>query len=582
MPAGIFPCCCLEKLKGAGRGWRHLFVAVIGLLLLASGASVPWLLTVPAAGDGDSADSLLRLTARYRVPHPAGWEAEVREKVLLWKPEETAIIICDMWDRHWCNPATERVAEMARRMNRVVAEARKRGVLIVHAPSDTMDFYRDTPQRRLAMEAPPAANAPPEIDKWCDSLEGEPPLPVDASDGGCDADPAPGPYRAWSRQIETIEIAAGDAVSDSGREIWNFLEQRGIQNVILMGVHTNMCVIGRPFGLRRMVRSGKNVVLARDLTDSMYNPARPPYVSHQRGTELVIRHVETHLAPSIHSQEITGEPQAPHVVFVIGEDEYETEVTLPGFAREELEPRGVECTFVFEDPSRPGRFPDLEEALQEADLMVLSVRRRALSVRQLELVREYLDSGRPLVAIRTSSHAFALRDTLPEGSAEWPTFDVDILGARYEGHYSNRGPGAPKTMIWPVPEAAGHPILAGIPQEKLLVVSHLYQNSDLAESVQVLLMGEVEGQEGTTQPVAWTNTYKSGRIFYTSLGALEEFELPTFRHLLLNATFWALEKEVPDAPPPDVRGGRPEEGAFASQMEELARACRSLVNFWDS
>jgi hypothetical protein len=70
-------------------------------------------------------------------------------------------------------------------------------------------------------------------------------------------------------------------------------------NVVLMGVHTNMCVLGRPFGIRQLVRLGKNVVLARDLTDAMYDPRQPPYVSHARGTELVVEHVERYWCPSI-------------------------------------------------------------------------------------------------------------------------------------------------------------------------------------------------------------------------------------------------------------------------------------------
>jgi hypothetical protein len=72
-----------------------------------------------------------------------------------------------------------------------------------------------------------------------------------------------------------------------------------------MGVHTNMCVVGRPFGLRQMARNGKNVVLARDLTDSMYDPRTRPFVSHARGTELVIEHIETMWCPSILGEDLT-------------------------------------------------------------------------------------------------------------------------------------------------------------------------------------------------------------------------------------------------------------------------------------
>ena len=97
-----------------------------------------------------------------------------------------------------------------------------------------------------------------------------------------------------------------DAISDSGVEIWSLLEARGIQNVILMGVHVNMCVAGRPFGLRQMAKNGKHVVLMRDMTDSMYNPARWPYVDHFRGTALFIEHIEKYICPTITSDQFIG------------------------------------------------------------------------------------------------------------------------------------------------------------------------------------------------------------------------------------------------------------------------------------
>ncbi len=95
-------------------------------------------------------------------------------------------------------------------------------------------------------------------------------------------------------------------MSDSGVEIWNLLAERGADNVILMGVHANMCVLGRPFGLRQLARHGKHVVLMRDLTDAMYNPARPPHVSHFRGTELIVEHIEKFVCPTVSSEQIVG------------------------------------------------------------------------------------------------------------------------------------------------------------------------------------------------------------------------------------------------------------------------------------
>src|SRR5262245_7583569 len=101
----------------------------------------------------ESADPIKFIT-RSRIEKPKGsGQYQVVEKTVEWAPAKTAIIICDMWDQHWCKGASARVAEMAPVMNRVVSEARTRGVLVVHAPSETMDFYKDTPQRKRAQSA---------------------------------------------------------------------------------------------------------------------------------------------------------------------------------------------------------------------------------------------------------------------------------------------------------------------------------------------------------------------------------------------------------------------------------------------
>ena len=84
------------------------------------------------------------------------------------------------------------------------------------------------------------------------------------------------------------------------------LQAGEIKNVILVGVHTNMCVLGRPFGLRQLAKNGVNVVLMRDLTDSMYNPKSWPHVSHAEGTALIISHIEQHVCPTITSDQFLG------------------------------------------------------------------------------------------------------------------------------------------------------------------------------------------------------------------------------------------------------------------------------------
>ena len=214
-----------------------------------------------------------------------------------WSPAETALIICDVWDEHWSQGATRRVAEMAPRMNIVVQAARSLGVFIVHAPSDTMDFYQGTAARQRMLDAPQSVMPEP-------APHPDPPQPVDSSDGGSDTNEKPW-RKAWSRQHAAIQIdPSEDGISDNGQEVWNALQQRKIKNVIILGVHTNMCILNRSFAIKALVTRGMNVVLVRDLTDPMYNPAQPPYVDHEVGRQLMIGYVEKFWCPTILSQQI--------------------------------------------------------------------------------------------------------------------------------------------------------------------------------------------------------------------------------------------------------------------------------------
>jgi nicotinamidase-related amidase len=266
-----------------------------------------------------AASGTLTLTTRLRKETPPGsGQFASAQEIVRWDPHKSAIIICDMWDKHWCDGATQRVGEMAPVMNEVVRAARRRGVFIIHAPSETMAFYQDTPQRHRAQQAPKSPAPPPASER-----PAEPPLPIDDSDGGCDTGQPPW-HQAWMRQHPAIEIAPEDAISDNGDEVYNLLQQRGIDNVILMGVHTNMCVLGRPFAIRRMVAMGKHVLLMRDMTDAMYNPHMRPFVSHFRGTELVVEHIEQYLCPTIISTDFTGKP-----AFRFKEDAHPVEPVQP-------------------------------------------------------------------------------------------------------------------------------------------------------------------------------------------------------------------------------------------------------------
>ena len=264
----------------------------------------------------DAANAPLRLDLRSQVKSADSPNTFATVETRAdWDPKKTAIIICDMWDDHWCKSAAKRVAELATPMNEVVKAARAKGVFVIHSPSSVVDFYKDTPQRKRAQSAPfvkpplPLATAERWGTTWCwpDPAK-EPDLPIDDSDMGCDCAVKCKIRDAWTRQNPAIEIAPEDAITDRGQETYNLLAERGIDNVILMGVHLNMCILGRPFAIRQMVHLGKHVALVRDMTDTMYNHEKRPFVSHFQGTRLVIGHVEKFWCPSFLSSDLTGRP----------------------------------------------------------------------------------------------------------------------------------------------------------------------------------------------------------------------------------------------------------------------------------
>lgn len=267
-------------------------------------------------------DDVIKVQLQSQRKAEVDGEYRIQHRVENWDPKQTAIIVCDVWDYHHCYNAVKRLEQFAPTLNKVVMEARRRGVVIIHSPSDCMEAYANHEARLRAIEAPRVKVLPHEIKEWCSQIPAEEAVvyPIDQSDGGEDDDPKEheawakrlevlgrNPKMPWKKQLETISINSElDYISDRGDEVWNILESRGIRNVILTGVHVNMCVLGRPFGLRQLARNGKNVVLMRDMTDSMYNPKQWPYVSHHEGTRRIISHIERHVCPTLTSDQIIG------------------------------------------------------------------------------------------------------------------------------------------------------------------------------------------------------------------------------------------------------------------------------------
>jgi type 1 glutamine amidotransferase len=218
--------------------------------------------------------------------------------------------------------------------------------------------------------------------------------------------------------------------------------------------------------------------------------------------------------------------EKPKIVFIAGEYEYSSRETLPLFAQALAARYNVETTVLKRpDDNKLQTIPGLD-ALKQADLVVLFVRRMTLPDSELKQIRDYLSIGKPLLAIRTSSHAFE----------NWKVFDKEVLGGNYQNHHGN----ALKTTVSLIPSAHNHPILNGV--TGFISDGSLYKNTPLHSGTKPLLMGKVEGHP--PEPVAWTHTYQGARIFYTSLGHPNDFKEPSFKALLHNAIDWTLGADL--------------------------------------
>jgi len=291
----------------------------------------------------------------------------------------------------------------------------------------------------------------------------------------------------------------------------------------------------------------------------MYNPAKAPFVSHHAGTQLIVEHIEKFVCPTITSVDFIGgqafrySDQRKHVVMLIGDDEYKTEVTLPAFAETDLKPLGIEVTIVHSDPKDKNLFPGMAAAIKKADVVLVSVRRRTPPKEQLDALREHVAAGKPIVGIRTASHAWAVRNEKDidavekQGLSAWQDFDPAVFGGHYTGHH-----GAGQKTTISLPDGNGsHLILRGVALENFVGNGSLYKVSPLATSTTPILLGTI--QNAPIEPIAWTNVAgeKKARVFYTSLGHAEDFENPAFRKLLQNGLLWslgALEPRLGGAP----------------------------------
>ena len=273
-----------------------------------------------------------------------------------------------------------------------------------------------------------------------------------------------------------------------------------------------------------------------------------------------------------------GPGKGKHIVLISGDEEYRSEEALPQLAKILSKHHGFRCTVLFAidkdgetiNPMRNDNIPGLE-ALKTADLMVLFTRFRNLPTEQLEHFAAYLKSGKPIIGLRTATHAFNLgKDTkFPEYHwqskvAGWEGgFGRKILGETWVAHHGSHGKEGARGIL--AKEQAKHPILKGIADGDIFGTSDVYTvKLPLPGDSLPLVMGEVtetlksdspavkSKKNDPMMPIAWTKTYtiddgKPARVFTTTMGASQDFAFEGTRRMVVNACFWAvgLEDKIP-------------------------------------
>jgi type 1 glutamine amidotransferase len=270
-------------------------------------------------------------------------------------------------------------------------------------------------------------------------------------------------------------------------------------------------------------------------------------------------YIEKYVTPTMVSYDFTGQKQfrfkddkRPIVAFIIAENEYHANRTLPEFAHELLLTKGVNCEFALGKQVYTGDgIHNIEnlQILKDADLAVIQVRRRALPSEQMSLVKEYANGGKPILGLRTASHAFNAKQVVPntrggaatatgkadEFLAQWPEFDQEVLGGNYIGHYGTLAVGIVFSIV---PGMENHPLFKGVSSDDFIApvapLNTLYQNRPLrSPNIQVLMLGAIPDKP--VEPVLWINHREKGKVVYTSMGHWEDWEIEKFRMMMFNS-----------------------------------------------
>jgi len=258
--------------------------------LIVSTAMARWLSLWVVAWSWASTD-LMAITLDLQRREPSTGAILVqREEV---DPKRVGVIAVDVWNFHWCKTATMRVDAIVPRINKALEAARELGMTVMLCPSDVVDNYVGYPQRE-AIFALPKVSVPSVVNVTC------PPVP-DAGGCACGRERC-GVNYGWDGMHPGLRIGDADLMPDTQSEVYAICQKYGLTHLIYVGFHTQVCLLGKPMGLRAMKSAGLQCVLARDMTDAHpgYDPARQ--FTPDLNTEQVVEHFEKHLAPTIHLQ----------------------------------------------------------------------------------------------------------------------------------------------------------------------------------------------------------------------------------------------------------------------------------------
>lgn len=463
-----------------------------------------------AAGAGMLSGAEMEFSFQTRDPD-TGAIRRTPERV---DPRRVGVIAVDVWNHHWCKTATMRVDAMVPRINHALAAARELGMTVMLCPSDVVDNYVGTPQREAVL-AMSLVEVPTVELVTC------PPVP-DAGGCACGRERCAVNY-GWDGMHPGLRIGDADLMPDTQAEVYAICRKFNLTHLIYVGFHTQVCLLGKPMGLKAMKTAGLRCVLARDMTDAHpgYDPARN--FTPDLNTAQVVEHFEKHLAPTISFQEelarvgrwdpgwvvdpvrITpwGTPMRPHLF----EEPIVVTLSAP------LQP-GAEIRYTV-DGSIPGRdSPRYETPLTLRD----TTRLRAVAFREGRAV--CLESEGSFVRMEAMPPApeVLLGDLVPKrsvgfghtyggvvrysGNTQPPQKDTSNLGQEIrinrQAYAHGLGVHAPCELTFEVkPEYGRFVGLAGA-DENLVRAS---SGSNLAKYPSVVFKVFIDGREAATSPV---------------------------------------------------------------------------------